>query len=79
MGTMLNSYVGPRQGGCLEYNYQEPRERTVDSTKQTGYHNVSNMCAQFAMIYGSKCDSVRGHNRRMRKTGSSAKVQVTFK
>ena len=25
MRTMPNSYVSPRQGGCLEYNYQEPR------------------------------------------------------
>ena len=25
MRTMLNSYVSPRQGGCLEYNNQEPR------------------------------------------------------
>ena len=28
MRTMLNSYVSPRQGGCLEYNNQEPRTRT---------------------------------------------------
>ena len=29
MRTMLNSYVSPRQGGCLEYNNQEPRTKNA--------------------------------------------------
>ena len=43
MRTMLNSYVSPRQGGCLAYNNQEPNYRSKSCNIITIYINMTKL------------------------------------